>query len=102
MRLISRIPDCTASIDRNPFASKRRLCTKSSMTETWAECVCVCWVLPAPDVVSTIREIPIGVEGYDDNVDGSRAKDDGEVIGRGVQSGASCYYDSVAGRDGGL
>ena len=72
------------------------------MTETWAECVCVCCVFPAPDVVSTIREILIGVEGYDDNVDGSRAKDDGEVIGRGVQSGASCYYDSVAGRDGGL
>ena len=57
------------------------------MTENWAECVCVCCVFPAPDVVYTIREILIGVEGYDDNVDGSRAKDDGEVIGRGVQSG---------------
>ena len=51
------------------------------------QCVCVCWVLPAPDVVSAIKEVPIGVEGYDDNVDGSRAKDDREVFGRGVRSG---------------
>jgi hypothetical protein len=31
----------------------------------------MCWVLPAPDVVSAIKEVPIGVEGYDDDVDGS-------------------------------
>jgi len=51
--------------------------------------------------MSAIKEVPIRVEGYDDDVDGSRAKDD-RYFGRGVQSGASCYCDSVAGWNGGL
>ena len=62
----------------------------------------MCWVLPAPDVVSTIKEVPIELEGYNDDVDGSRAKDDREVFGRRVRSGASCHCDSVAGWNGGL
>ena len=62
----------------------------------------MCWVLPAPDVVSTIKEGPIGVEGYNDDVDSSRAKDDREVFGRGVRLGASCHCDLVAGWSGGL
>jgi hypothetical protein len=44
----------------------------------------VCCILPAPDVVSAVKEVPIGVEGYDDDVDGSRAKDNREVFERGV------------------
>jgi hypothetical protein len=47
------------------------------------QCVCVCCILPAPDVVSAVKEVPIGVEGYDDDVDGARAKDDREVFERG-------------------
>jgi hypothetical protein len=43
----------------------------------------VCCILPAPDVVSVVKEVPIGVEGYDDDVDGSRAKDDRKVFERG-------------------
>jgi hypothetical protein len=61
------------------------------------QCVCMCCILPAPDVVSAIKEVPIGVEGYDDDVDGSRAKDHREVFERGVRSGASCYCDSEFG-----
>ena len=33
--------------------------------------------------MSAIKEVPIGIEGYDVDVDGSRAKDDTEVFGRG-------------------
>jgi hypothetical protein len=62
----------------------------------------VCWVLSVPDVASAIKEVPIGVEGYDDDVDGSCAKDDREVLGRRVRSGTSCYCDSVAGWNSGL
>ena len=57
----------------------------------------MCWVLPAPDVVSTIKEAPIGVERYDNDTNGSRAKDDRELFGRRVRPGASRYCDSVAG-----
>jgi hypothetical protein len=45
----------------------------------------VCCILPAPDVVSAVKEVPIGVKGYDHGVDGSRAKDDWEVFGRRVR-----------------
>ena len=39
--------------------------------------------LLAPGVVSAIKEVPIGVKGYDDDGDGSCAKDDREAFGRG-------------------
>ena len=53
----------------------------------WA---CVCWGFPAPAaVVFAIEEVPFEMEGYDDDVDGSRVKDDMEVFGRRVRSGWS-------------
>ena len=59
----------------------------------------MCWVLSAPDDVPAIKEVPIGVEGYDDDVDGPRVKDDREVFGCGVRS---CCCDPVAGWNGRL
>ena len=53
------------------------------------QCICVCWV-------SAAEEVPLGVEGYKDEVDGSRVKDDMEVLGRGVRSELSCGCDSAA------
>jgi len=58
----------------------------------------MCWVLPAPDV----EEAPIGVEGYDDDIDSSRAKGVREIFGCVVRSRASSYYDLVTGWKGGL
>ena len=56
--------------------------------------VCVCWGFPAPvAAVSVMEEVPFGVKGYDDEVDGSPVKDDMEVFGRGVRSGWSCNRD---------
>ena len=76
---------------------KRHLCCQHHCELEKNHCVCMCWVLPAPDVVSTIKEAPIGVERYDNDTNGSRAKDDREVFGRRVRPGASRYCDSVAG-----
>ena len=50
---------------------------------------------PVP-VVSAVEEVPFGVEGYDDDVEGSRVKDGMEVFGRGVRLGLSCAWDSAA------
>ena len=50
---------------------------------------------PVP-VVSTVEEVPFGVDGYDDDVEVSRVKDEIEVFGRGVRSGFSCNCDSAA------
>ena len=47
------------------------------------------WVFPA-------QEVSFGVEGYDDDVDASRVKEDMEVFGRGVWSGLLCDCDLTA------
>ena len=52
--------------------------------------------------MSAAEEVPFGVEGYDGDVDSSRVKDDMEVLGRGVRSGAPCDCDSADGRNGKL
>jgi hypothetical protein len=47
---------------------------------------CVCRGFPDPVAgVSAMEEVPFGVEGHDDDVDGSRVKDDMEVFGRRVR-----------------
>ena len=46
--------------------------------------------------------MPFGVEGYDGDADSSRVKDDMDVFGRGVWSGASCNCDSAGRRSGKL
>lgn len=61
------------------------------------QCACVCWVLPAPVVVSAIEEVPFGVEGCGNKVESSCAKDDMGIFGCGERSGASCNCDSAAG-----
>jgi hypothetical protein len=39
-----------------------------------------------------MEEVPFGVEGYDDDVDGSRVKYNMEVFGREVRSGSTARY----------
>ena len=41
------------------------------------------------------RKYPFVVEGYDDDVDGSRVKDNTEAFGCAVRSGWLCNYDSA-------
>lgn len=57
----------------------------------------MCWVFPAPPVVSAIEEGPFRVEGYDGEVNVSREKGEMDVFGCGLQSGASCGCGSAAG-----
>jgi hypothetical protein len=53
--------------------------------------------------VSPAEEVPFGREGYDDDVDGSRVKDDMEGFVRGVRSGLSRRNcDSATGENGRL
>ena len=37
-------------------------------------------------VVSAVEEVLVGVEGYDDDVEGLQVKEDMEVFGRGVRA----------------
>jgi len=46
--------------------------------------------------------VPFGVEGYDDDLDSSRVKDDMEVFGQGVWLGAFCDCDPADGWNGKL
>ena len=49
---------------------------------------CVRWA-------SAAEEVPSGVEGWEDDVDGSHVNDDMELFGRGMRSGLSCDCDSA-------
>ena len=51
-------------------------------------------------VVSAVEEVLVGVEGYDDDVEGLQVKGDMEVFGRGVRLHFSCNCDSAAGKIG--
>jgi hypothetical protein len=62
------------------------------------QCICMCLVLPAPGV----KEAPIRVEGYGNDIDSSRAKGVREIFRCVVRSRASSYYDLVTGWKGGL
>ena len=47
-------------------------------------------------VVAAVEEVPPGVEGYDDDVEGSRVKDHGGFWTRSTVGLFSCICDSAA------
>ena len=63
---------------------------------------CMCWVFPAPVVISAIEEVTFRAEGYNDKADSSRAEDDINVFGHREWSRASFNYSSATGCSGRL
>jgi hypothetical protein len=73
---------------------EKRLGTTGSSKNQY---ICVCWVFPAPPVVSAIEEGSFKVEGHDGEVDGSREKGDMGVFGVGCSRERPVNCDSAAG-----
>ena len=52
------------------------------------QCACVCWGFPASvAAVSVMEEVPFGVKGYNDEVDGLCVNGDMDIFGYGVRLG---------------